>query len=371
MDIRPTKILYLLDKYEHPYGGTERQLLELIKNLDRRLYEPRMAVLRESDYLKSHDFVCPVDVLNIDRIADIRSFRSLYNYARKLKRSGFSLAQIFFNDASIIGPPVLKLTGFKIIISRRDMGFWYTRMIKRLLKLNRIFVDHVIVNSEAVARSVGAAESYKGGKITVIYNGYNAVRSEDLEVDSRRSLGIGALEPIIGIVANLRPIKRIDDLIKAFSVVARQHTNAWLVIVGGGELKQSLELLAEALEVRNRIVFTGQVSDVLSIVREFNIGVLCSESEGFSNSIIEYMSCGKPVVCTNVGGNPEIVENGRSGFLIEVGDIDELAGNLCRLLDESELTEDMGRNALARVQSKYSVEKMVNEHMELYAKLVA
>lgn len=371
MEIRPTKILYLLDKYEHPYGGTERQLLELIKNLDRRLYEPRMAVLRASEYLETHDFVCPVDVLNINRIADMRSFRTLYSYARKLRHSGFSFAHIFFNDASIIGPPVLKLAGFKIIISRRDMGFWYTHPIKRLLRLNRIFVDHVIVNSEAVGRSVGAAESYKEGKISVIYNGYNAARSEGVGMDARSSLGIDPSAPIIGIVANLRPIKRIDDLIKAFSVVARQHASAWLVIVGGGELKQSLELLAVALEVRDRIVFTGQVSDVLSIVREFNFGVLCSESEGFSNSIIEYMSCEKPVVCTNVGGNPEIVEDGRSGFFTEVGDTDALAGHLCRLLGDTQMAEAMGRNALARVQSNYSVEKMVSKHMELYAKVIA
>lgn len=371
MDSRPTKILYLLDKYEHPYGGTERQLLELVTNLDRKQYEPRMAVLRPSEYLKAHDFGCPVDVLDINRIADFQSFRTLYAYARELRRNGFSIAQIFFNDASIIGPPILKMAGFKIIISRRDMGFWYTQLIRRLLTLNRIFVDHVIVNSEAVGRSVSASELYKTNKISVIYNGYNANRSAMNASNVRASLGIDPAAPIVGIVANLRPIKRIEDLVKAFSLIIRHHSSAWLVIVGSGELKQSLELLADELGVRDRVVFTGQVSDVLSIVREFSVGVLCSESEGFSNSIIEYMSCEKPVVCTNVGGNPEIVENGHSGFLIEVGDTGALARHLCSLLDDTQMAKTMGQHALARVQSKYSIVKMVGEHMDLYAKVIA
>jgi len=367
----PVKIAYLMDQYVHPYGGTERQILELVRHLDRRRFQPQVAVLRDSEYLKSNEFDCPVQVLGIDKIASATTMLRLFRYVQDLRRNHFSIAHIFFNDASIVAPPFLRSLGLKVVVSRRDMGFWYDRRNIRILRLSRLFVDRVVANSLAVSRVVQENEGFAATKISVIYNGYNNARGEvTTESSARARLGVDPDGAIVGIVANLRAIKRIDDLIKAFAIAARSHANARLVIVGTGELEGALTRLAESLGVRERVVFTGQIADVMPIIQEFSVAVLCSESEGFSNSIIEYMKCGKPTVCTNVGGNPEIVQDGFNGFLVNVADVNALADRIDRLLMNADLAETMGKNALASVRDKYDVSRMVAEHENLYERLI-
>lgn len=369
---RPAKIVYLMDMYAHPYGGTERQALELIRHLDRSRFQPHVAVFRESEYLKTNDFGCPVDILGIEKIASAVTMLKLYKYVRELRRKQFSIAHIFFNDASIIAPPFFKFCGLRVVVSRRDMGFWYNPTNSNILRINRLFVDRVIANSQAVKRSVQEKEGFAESKIAVIYNGYNSARSGLAPQDSvREKLGISADGAIVGIVANLRTVKRIDDLIKAFALVTKTHANAWLVIVGTGELEGMLGKLAVSLGVRDRVVFTGQIAHVVPIIQEFTAGVLCSESEGFSNSILEYMNCGKPTVCTNVGGNAEIVQDGYNGFLVKVGDVSSLADRIGRLIMNASLAETLGKNALATVKEKYDVSRMVAAHEDLYGNLIS
>ena len=373
MDRSPTKVLYLMDTYEHPRAGTEQQMLELIRNLDRRRFRPHVAVFRDSQYLRSgNEFDCPVEVLGIDKIASASSMLRLYRYARTLRKGEFSIAHIFFNDASIIAPPFLKLSGLKVVVSRRDMGFWYGPVNRRLLRANRLFVDRVIANSHAVKASVRANEGYADGRVAVIYNGCRRAQREGLSPEGvRRALGVGDDGPIIGIVANLRAIKRIGDLIRAFVRVRGTYARAWLVIVGGGELENELRVLARGSGVADRVVFAGQVADATPIVREFTVGVLCSESEGFSNSILEYMDSGKPVVCTNVGGNVEMVADGHSGFLVPPGDIAALAERIMRLLGDPDLARIFGENARRTAAERYDLRQMVAAHEELYARLTA
>jgi len=141
--------------------------------------------------------------------------------------------------------------------------------------------------------------------------------------------------------------------------------------VGTGELEAELRRLAASLGIGERVVFTGQIANVLPVIREFAVGVLCSESEGFSNSILEYMHVGKPTVCTDVGGNSEIVQEGFNGFLVALGDIGGLADRIERLLADANLRDMLGRNASASVRERYAVARMVEEHERLYDDLVA
>jgi glycosyltransferase involved in cell wall biosynthesis len=368
MNAKPIKVVYLMDHYAHPYGGTERQALELIRHLDRDRFHPRVAVFRPSEYLKVHDFDCPVDVLGIGKMANKGSIATLFRYARDLRRNGFSLVHVFFNDASLIGPPIMKWNGLRVIVSRRDMGFWYSAAKTLVLRANRLFVDRVVANSEAVKRSVRGSEGYSERKVSVIYNGYERAwrTTKAARRRVRESLGISDDAIIVGIVANLRPIKRIQDVIKAFAQVVTTEPNACLVIVGDGDLYRDLEELATSLRMRDRVVFAGRLPDPIPVINEFAVAVLCSESEGFSNSIIEYMNCAKPTVCTNVGGNPEMIRDGENGFLVPVGDVGGLAERIGRLVRDPPLAERLGRNAQAEARDKYGMSKMVQAHMELY-----
>lgn len=377
--VTAVKIMYLLDRYQGPHAGTEGQLLQLIRELDRTRFDPAMAVLRTSDYIEQHSFPCNVQVLGITRLLSVRSLGQLVRFAAHLRRENFGLVHCFFNDVSMVAPPLLRVFGLRVVVSRRDMGFWYRPWNLALLRIVVPFVDRYVANSQAVKRIVESKEWVPARKCIVIYNGYLPTADVKAFPNNATSappqLGQASL---VGMVANLRPIKRIDDLIRAFAVVRRQHGDARLVVVGGDNLstsgisvKEELCALADDLGVLDYIDFPGSSQDPAAYIRQFSVAVLCSESEGFSNSLIEYMQLGRPVVCTDTGGNPELIEDGVNGFLVAVGDVKALADRISRLLEDPALASRVGNAARETVRTGYSDVRMVSEQMACYDEVLS
>ena len=372
-----TKIMFLIDQYHGPQAGTEGQLLQLLCHLDRSRYEPGLTLLRDSDYVQRKLFPCPVRVLGIARLASIRAVGGMLQYAFALRRENYRLVHCFFNDSALIAPFFLKLFGIRVLVSRRDMGFWYTPQNLFVLRFVARFVDRYVANSHMVKRHVQEKERVRDRKITVIYNGY-APYSESARGRSFTPVltEIGDHDPVVGIVANLRPIKRIDTLIEAFAIVGKQNPVARLVIVGDSTSDQarstldSLNALAGRFGIRERIIFTGQVENPLRYIKKFTVAVLCSESEGFSNSIIEYLQAGRPVICTDTGGNAEIIQDGRNGFLVPVGDSGALAARLVLLLSDSALSRRLSLAGRETVRS-YTHTRMVAAHMTCYDQVLS
>ena len=363
------KILYIIDTYRSPYAGTEGQLYKLISNLDKSIYEPHLLLFNHSDYIQNNVFPCDVTVLGSSSLSSLTTWLALFSAAKKKRDEGFRIAHIFFNDPSIIGPPVLKLLGFKVIISRRDMGYWYTSGYLAALRFNSMLLNGAIVNSEAVKSITHEKERISLNNIHVIYNGYES--SEEIKppfrnIETSASLQQGVIN--IGLVANIRPIKRIEDAIKAVGFLKKMGKEVNLTIVGDGD-PSSLAKLADQQAVGNNVLFAGSQKEVKKFVSNFDIAILCSESEGFSNSIIEYMQCGKPVVCSNVGGNPEIVVNGFNGYLYEAGDVEGLVDRLISLIDSNELRQRLGQNGQSKVQEEYSISTMLDAHHKVYQTL--
>ena len=174
----------------------------------------------------------------------------------------------------------------------------------------------------------------------------------------------------VGMVANLYPIKRQSDLIRAFAIAQRNLGNIHLLFIGEGKEKDELQRLAYSLALERRIHFLGSVPNAIPIIKQFTVGVLCSESEGLSNAIIEYMGCGKPIICTRVGGNSEIVEDGYNGFLVNAGDVEGLAAQLVRILSDSSLADRMGVRSRLRMQERLTSEEMVNSYVNLYTQVL-
>src|SRR5690606_22010834 len=120
---KPRKVLFVIDQYKNPYAGTEGQLYKLIKFLQEREFECHLLAFRPSEFLLNYPFPCQVTILGHYRLSSLATWAALWRAARKFKAQGFSIAHIFFNDPSIIGPPVFRLNRFKVLISRRDMGY--------------------------------------------------------------------------------------------------------------------------------------------------------------------------------------------------------------------------------------------------------
>ncbi|SDW59880.1 glycosyltransferase family 4 protein [Marinobacter mobilis] len=357
------KLAIIMDQYNNPFAGTESQVMKLVEGLKARGWDIRFAVFRETAYTRSGQFPVPVDHLGVGSLSSPGSWIKVYRYARRLKAEGIRLAHVFFNDTSVICPPVMRMAGLRTIISRRDMGFWYNGLYLRALGYTGRFVTAAVCNSQAVAEITGRMEGLPQEKLHVIYNGYPDTEQDYLAGSTRDDSG----PLVIGLVANLRPIKRIDDLIRACGRLHQCGYNLELRIAGGGT-QDRYRALAEQLGIGHQVTFLGSVSNPEDHIREFDVAVLCSETEGFSNAIIEYMRAGKPVVCTRTGGNPEIVTDGTNGYLVPVGDVDALAEAIRSLIDNPELRKAMGKAALDAMAGKYSMDNMVQQHVSLYGR---
>lgn len=366
------RILFVIDAFENPHAGTEGQLYRLVSELGQGDYEPHLLVFRESQFLREGGFPCDYTVLGGSAsIRSAQTWRQLSSLAKGFKNHGYHLAHVFFNDASLLCPPVFRLAGIRTIISRRDMGYWYTGLYRWGLRFTRLFVDHVLVNSQAVKRITQTAEWFRPEQITVIYNGYE---SSEINDKSGRTKPEGWPAPdgavVACLVANVRPIKRIQDAIRALALTSEQGVCLHLIVIGGGDTGPLVKL-AEELGVSGQVHFMGRRQDVAHFLELADIGLLCSESEGFSNALIEYMRAGLPVVCTDAGGNPEAVADGETGFLYPVGDVEALGGQLCRLAEDGEKRRNFGRRGRECALARFSVDAMVRSHTEIYNRVAA
>ena len=186
----------------------------------------------------------------------------------------------------------------------------------------------------------------------------------------KQELGIDNSDRIIGCVGTLRSVKGHKYLIQAIPLILDKFPHTRLVLVGDGPLRSELERLAEKLKVRERIMFLGYRPDVSELMNIFDIFILPSLSEGLSNVLLEAMAASKPVIATNVGGNPEVVEDGRTGLLVPPKDPKKIAEAVNELLDNKNKRLEMGKAGLERVKEKFSISKTVREYKEVYLEVL-
>ncbi len=363
------KIRFLLDHYKSPYSGAESQLLKLITRLQQRGHQCSMTVLRPSDYLQQAPFVCAVSCLHLYKMLSITALRKLIGFARQCRADGVDVVHILLNDAAIFAPPILKLFGLKVVVSRLDMGFWYSRQNLLLLRLSRFFVDRVLANGEAVKQHVALKEGYALDQISVIYNGMESLDVSEIEaVDLQQQLGLPTDARVVGIVASLYPIKRHQDLIAAVARVRQHFPQLHMVAVGGGDASVYQGQI-EAEAVQTSVHFVGAQSNPIAWIKAFDVACLCSESEGFSNALVEYLLCGKPVLASCTGGNPELVQEGVNGYLFEVADVDTLAQRLQELLTDSSCYRRLANAAAGSIDERFSLDYFTDAHLSLYRSL--
>jgi L-malate glycosyltransferase len=366
------KLMFLMDDFRGPKGGgTEVQFINLLESLDHNRVETEIVVFKPTEFT-THSYRYPfkLEILNIFKMLSVSTLFKMIKLARRIRRENIEIVHIYFNDASIIAPLFCKLGGARVIASRRDMGFWYTRINLMCLFVSNYFVDRMVTNSYSIKLNVHEKEKFPLEKISVIYNGVNASKFGNLVKGKLRdNIGSKSTDPIIGMVANLDVIKRHRDLLEAFCVILEDFPNAKLVLAGQGPEGGNLGNLAQKLGIVKKVYFLGNVGEVLSVIADFDVSVLCSESEGLSNAIIEYLGCGKPVVCTKTGGNPELITDGYNGFLVDVGDVAGIVERIKLLLSDNELLKELGEHAVISFKNKFNMDAMVRSHMEIYADL--
>ena len=213
---------------------------------------------------------------------------------------------------------------------------------------------------------------YTSYKLTVIRNMIETDRFANVEnpIDFRQKWGVDDSTVLIIVVGYLEEIKGHDYLLQALPNIVRHHPNILVALVGDGELRQQFEHQVRENNMEHKVLFAGWQEEVPSILAASDILVLPSLSEGLPFVVPEAMAAGLPVVATRVGGIPEAVIEGRTGFLVKPASALELEQALVRLLDDRNLMRDMGARGKQRAFQEFNVERMVGATCKLYGTLL-
>ena len=302
----------------------------------------------------------------------ISSYLKLCRLRQFIKANNIHIVQTVFNESTLSVPLAACGTAAKVVCSRRDMGFWYTPNKLFLLRKLSPFIDKYLANSYAVKENIIDKEAIPTHKVEVIYNGHDFSRfTLAKSMTFRKKLSIPNDSYIVGIVANFRPVKRVADLIVAFSIILAKYPNTYLVIVGDtGGLLSDYNKLAKNLAVNSNIKFLGSIKHVVPVIKHFDVGILCSESEGLSNVLIEYMGCGIPIVATKTGGNAEVIQNGHTGLLVPIHDPRALAAAISRLLVHRDIAIKMSQRAKKYAKGRFLDRDIIDKYEQFYKTLL-
>ena len=366
MQSRKIKIAFIIDQFG--IGGTERQLTYLIEGLDPNQFECSLFLLRGNHKNPLGPVKHRIEMLNVYRLASFSGFFKLLKFSNVLKKNSFDIIQTFFQDATIFGVLAARIAGTrKILISFRDLLFWATRTKLLVHKYVSLMADYFLVNSNAVSMQV--ISHFPSKSIKVIHNGIS-IKGPTFGLSIKRDLcdefELDQNIPIITLVSNCnRRVKRVDLLIEAAAIVLREESATFL-IVGDGHLRAELEKRSQQLKISDSVKFLGTRGDIDRILAGSNIALNTSDSEGFSNSILEAMRAGLPVVASDVTGNRELVIDGKSGHLFRPGNYRDLAEKLMFMIKNPKRATQFGRFGRKLVEEKYSLEQMILTHQDFY-----
>ena len=234
------------------------------------------------------------------------------------------------------------------------------------------FVHQFVTVSVDLRRWLVEEVGVPAAKVTAIHNGVDISRfGRAGQREARVMLTLPANAPIIGTVGRLDPVKDQAGLVQAFAAVRVAHPDALLLVAGDGPCRADLEQLAIALGQQGHVRLLGNRDDIPAVMSALDVFVLPSIAEGISNTVLEAMASGLPVVATRVGGNPELVEDGVTGTLVARQNPDALATAIAGYVKDPDLRRRHGQASRWRVTGHFSLERMAEAYADLYASLAA
>lgn len=367
-------------------GGTERHVVNVGRVIDRTRFDLHLACFKRWGHFlgEIESRHVPIREYRIDSLHNHRTLREQLRFARDLRRLRIQIVHTYNFYPNVFALPAARLARAPLVLaSIRDTGVYQTPMQKHAQRIVCRLAHGIVVNAEAVRRWL-VEEGYRPENIVVIRNGVDLSRFEARGDGARvrRELGVPEGAPIVAVVSRLHELKGLDYFLQAAATVAGRYPDVRFLIVGDryglkdgtvvreGAYRAELEGLALRLGIAHRVVFTGFRLDIPELLAEVAVSVLPSLSEGLSNSLLESMAAGVPVVATRVGGSPEAVEDGVSGLLVPPRDASALARAMDALLGDPALARRLGLAASRRIADHFSLESMTRELERLYRRLL-
>lgn len=356
------------------FGGGERYVADLTNNLHERGHDLYVAV-RPRSLLIDHVRIPPAKIktLPLRNALDVQSARELARFVRE-------------HEIEVVHAHMARDYSLASYAARRNRNtkFVVTRHV--LFPLNRFHrqtlarAHRVIAVSNAVAKELRNARLINDDRIVVVHNGIDVDRFERALVgfgqtneraEFLRSHGLPAGSLLVGSMGELRTLKRHDDFIRAAALIATQFPQVQFVLAGvdtssGAEVRRQLERLVWELGLNDRFHFLGWLDDAEKLLAAMDVFVSASETESFGLAIAEAMAAGSAVVATATEGAQEVIEDQKTGLLVPIGNVEQIAEAIATLLTHEDQRKEINRRAKEAVAAKFSLRRMVNEIEAIY-----
>ncbi|NWF93034.1 MAG: glycosyltransferase family 4 protein, partial [Syntrophaceae bacterium] len=368
-------------------GGGGHSLNYLMRYLNRERFEPILlsppgpifdlavkAGIRTFPYTFRKRYVS-ISIGN--REIPVNPYRLMYRLAdafriiRIIRQEKIDIVHTNNLDAHLTGWFLNKIFGIPVI--------WHIRTIWPQSFYKIPWPTRIIFVSQAVKKkALGGENSYS--RALVIYNGIDPADFVAPEGARESILQEFRLpdRPIVGIVGRLAPWKRYDLFLQTAALLKKQGIDGTWVIVGSEVENRSgtnhtlyLRNLTKQLKIEDRVIFTGLRHDIPSLVGSFDVFVSASDDDPNPRTVLEAMAAGKPIVATNSGGVPEMLDNGRAGILVEKGNAHALAQGVLYLIQNPALAKELGQAALQRAKTVYSIQEHARKIEHLYEDILS
>jgi len=349
------------------WGGTERQFVNLGLGLDRSRFDVRFGCLRSFGPLldEIRDSGVSVRDYDVPSFKHPRAVTAVLRLARDIRRDRIALVHSYGFYSNVFAIPAAKLAGARAVASIRDMGVYLTPRQRALQRWVCKLADRILVNAAAIKEWL-VADGYDETRISVIPNGVDVARFDAPRLRTEA--------PVVAVLGRVSRMKGLEDFIAATAIVAQRFPEARFQIIGQPSfaprgrtitVDDSYEAELTAL-ASDRVTFTGFRPDVERVLSGVTVSVMPSLSEGLSNTLLESMAAGVPVVATRVGGTPEVVRDGVNGLLVPPGDPAAMADAIGRLLAAPEMAMQLGRNARQTIAEGYSMRQFIDRTSRFY-----
>jgi L-malate glycosyltransferase len=371
------KLLLTIDQFWGPHGGTEQNLLFLCDQLPETGLETELVVLSHLDTGLASRIRIPVHAPAYSRslwgVGFLKKARWL---SEIIKREQADIVHAFCPVSEFAAVVATRWARRGTVVgSRRNVGYWHTFGTRWRARLVTRFVSRFVANCAAAKTAAVRQEWVSDEKVSVIFNPINLSRlnAKTTSEGMRQYPGVGDNELMVVIVATIRPVKDHETFLRAAQLVLREFPATRFLVIGdgSGEYLQRIKDLAATLGIDRQVTFSGTVANPFPVLACADVGVICSRSEGYSNALLEYAAAGLACVATDVGGLPEIIKDGETGYLVPVGDSGRLAERIMQLLGDATLRKSLGSNARSQALKRNDPKKIVQSYLAVYRQLLA
>jgi len=366
------KICYIIGQLGK--SGAEKQLYELVKNINKKKFSPMVISLSQGGYWANEIRKLNIEVIELQRRRN-KDFTRLFKLIKLLQAIKPDIVHTYAYSANYYGRVAAILTKVPIVFSSErnsvDIGTYKNRNHIFIDKFLSFFTQGIICNSYNASEALVKKYSFDRRIVFTVHNGINfadfldrAKANDQRKIDNK--------DKVVGTVGRFYPQKNHKLFLDVSKIIIDKYgyKDIKFKILGDGPLKNELINYSEQLGIQNNVIFDGERGDILNVLKSFDILLMTSHYEGISNVIMEAMMMGLPVVATDVGGNRELVIDGETGFLCPLNNPSRIADMLHQLVNNEEEAIRMGENGKKRILNEFGIEKMIKKTENIYTKFL-